>query len=135
MVLYLADTSAWHWSGRVADRWSDLLEENALALCTPVALELLFSARGASDYNDLHEDLRGFPHLSIDARVEAAALRSQAALASAGQHRGPKPTDILIAALAEVHDVTLLHYDRHFDLIASATGQETEWLARRGTLH
>jgi predicted nucleic acid-binding protein len=135
VVLYLADTSAWHRSGRVADRWSDLLEENALALCMPVALELLFSARGASDYDDLHEDLRGFPHLSIDGRVEAAALRSQAALASAGQHRGPKPTDILIAAVAEVHDVTLLHYDRHFDLIASATGQEAEWLARRGTLH
>ena len=40
----------------------------------------------------------------------------------------------LIAAVAEVHDVTLLHYDRHFDLIASATGQKTEWLARRGSL-
>jgi hypothetical protein len=30
--------------------------------------------------------------------------------------------------------VTLLHYDRHFELIASATGLRTEWLARRGTL-
>jgi hypothetical protein len=33
-----------------------------------------------------------------------------------------------------VHAVTLLHYDRHFDLIAAESGQETEWLARRGTL-
>ena len=35
---------------------------------------------------------------------------------------------------AEVHGAVLLHYDRHFDLIARVTGQPTEWLARRGSL-
>jgi predicted nucleic acid-binding protein len=40
----------------------------------------------------------------------------------------------MIAAVAEVHEVTLLHYDRHFDLIARATGQLAEWLTRRGSL-
>jgi predicted nucleic acid-binding protein len=134
VIRYLADTSAWHRSGHVADRWSELLEENAIALCAPVRLELLYSARGAGDYKALEEDLRGFPHLAIDAHVEDAALRGQTALAVAGQHGGATPVDLLIAAVAEVHDVTLLHYDRHFELIASATGQRTEWLARRGTL-
>ena len=134
MVQYLADTSAWHWSGRVADRWSELIEADAIALCTPVKLELLYSARGAADYQALEEDLHGFPHLAIDLRVEETALRGQRRLAAQGHHRGPKPVDILIAAVAEIHDVTLLHYDGHFELIAAATGLEAEWLARRGTL-
>jgi predicted nucleic acid-binding protein len=131
---YLADTSAWHRSGRVSDWWSELLEADAIALCTPVRLELLYSARNATDHRTLDVHLRRFRHLAIDPRVEEAAVRGQAALASEGQHRGPKPADLLIAAVAEVHDVTLLHYDRHFDLIAWATGQRTEWVARRGTL-
>ena len=134
MTQYLVDTSAWQRIGQVVDRWSELVEAKEMALCTPVALELLYSARGRDDYVSLTEDLAWFPHLAIDARVELAALRNQRSLAAQSQHRGPTPTDHLIAALAEVHGVTLLHYDRHFDLIASATGQKTEWLARRGTI-
>jgi predicted nucleic acid-binding protein len=134
MPRYLADTSAWYRSGRVAERWSELIEENELALCAPVRLELLYSARGRADYLSLEEDLGGFPHLAIDERVEEAALRGQRSFAARGQHRGPTPVDLLIAAVAEAHAVTLLHYDRHFDLIARATGQPAEWLARRGSL-
>jgi predicted nucleic acid-binding protein len=134
MSRYLVDTSAWHRTGRVADRWGELIEYEQVALCMPIKLELLYSARSDADYVALEDELKGVPNLPIDARVELAALRSQRALAAHGQHRGPAPTDLLIAAVAEVHGVTLLHYDRHFDLIARATGQETEWLARRGTL-
>ena len=134
MTEYLVDTSAWHRIDQVVDRWSQLIEAKEVALCTPVTLELLYSARTGNDYASLQEDLRWFPHLALDARVELAALRTQRSLAAQSQHRGPSPTDLLIAATAEIHGVTLLHYDRHFDLIASATGQPTEWLARRGTL-
>ena len=42
--------------------------------------------------------------------------------------------DLLIAAVAEVNDATLLHYDRHFDAIGRVTGQPMEWLGRRGSL-
>lgn len=134
MPRYLADTSAWNRSARVQDRWSELIERDALALCAPVRLELLYSARGRADYEALERDLAGFPHLTIDERVEVAALRGQSALAARSQHRGPRPTDLLIAALAQVYGVTLLHYDRHFDAIARATGQQTEWVAPRGSL-
>ena len=67
-----------------------------------------------------------------DAEVEA--LNTQQLLAAKSQHRGPKPMDLLIAAIANVHGAVLLHYDRHFDLIARVTGQPAEWLARRGSL-
>ena len=132
--LYLADTSAWHRSGQVADRWDSLLKADELALCLPVLLELLPSARGRADYRILSADLARFRYLHVDERTEDAALRIQAALAERSQHRGPKPVDLLIAALAEVNGATLLHYDRHFDAIRRVTGQPMEWLARRGTL-
>jgi predicted nucleic acid-binding protein len=134
VALYLADTSAWHWSGRVADRWSALLEADEIAICTPVALELLFSARSPSDYLGLADELDGLQWVASDDVSEAAALRTQDALARRGQHRGAAPMDVLIAALAEAHDLVLLHYDRHLDAVAQATGQRAEWLARRGSL-
>lgn len=134
MAQYLADTSAWNRSRLVVERWSALMDQNELALCTPVRLELLHSARGKSDFANFASELDGLPHLALSRRVEALAARTQAALANRSEHRGPKPIDLLIAAIAQVHGATLLHYDRHFDLIARVTGQPAEWLARRGSL-
>lgn len=134
MPRYLADTSAWNRSARVADVWSDLLETNEIALCLPVSLELLYSARGRRDYESLAFDLEGFHHLAIDRRAERAAARTQFALAARGRHRAANPIDLLIAAVAEVHEVTLLHYDVLFEMIARETGQPAEWIAPRGSL-
>ena len=50
-----------------------------------------------------------------------------------GEHRLPA-VDFLVAALAEVNDAVLVHYDRYFDPIRRVTGQPMEWLARRGSL-
>ena len=132
LVLYLADTSAWHRSGRAFDRWLELVDD--LALCTPVRLELFVSARGPADYRIVSDNLLGFRHLSISESAERVATQTQARLAERSQHRGPTPVDLLIAAIAEVNGATLLHYDRHFDTIARVTGQPMEWLARRGSL-
>jgi len=134
VALFLADTSAWHRSGQAEARWSDLLERDSVALCAPVTLELLFSARGPADYRTLSKALGHFPSLPLDPHAEALALRTQAALAERSQHRGPSPQDLLIAAVAEANDAVLLHYDRHFDQIVRLTAQPAEWLAPRGTL-
>ena len=134
MPTFLADTSAWHRRGQVAKRWAGLLESDDIVLCTPVALELLYSARSGADYEEIASGLEGFQHLALDGQGEALAGRAQALLAARGQHRGPAPVDLLIAAIAEAHGATLLHYDRHFDQIARVTGQPTEWLARPGSL-
>jgi predicted nucleic acid-binding protein len=132
--LVLADTSAWHRSARAEARWTELVEASTLAGCTPVALELLSSARNRAEYGRLANDLSLLPTLPIDRRVERIALGTQAALTGRSQHRGPTPVDLLIAAIAEVNDAILLHYDRQFDTIARLTGQPMEWLARRGSL-
>jgi predicted nucleic acid-binding protein len=133
--LVLADTSAWHRSARAEERWLDLLETGLLAVCTPVVLELLVSAHSRSDYQQLARDLAQLPTLPLNERAESLAAGTQAALAGRSQHRGPTPIDLLIAAVAELHGATLLHYDRHFDTIARVTGQPMEWLARRGSLN
>jgi len=41
--------------------------------------------------------------------------------------------DLLIAATAERHQATVLHYDGDFDMIASITGQPTQWVVPPGT--
>lgn len=110
------------------------MKADELALCLPVRLELLLSARGRADFRLLAADLGRFRSLPVDDRSEDAAVRIQAAFAERSQLRGPGPVDLLIAAIAEVNGATLLHYDRHFDAIEQVTGQPMEWLARRGTL-
>jgi predicted nucleic acid-binding protein len=34
---------------------------------------------------------------------------------------------LVVAATAELFDLTLLHHDRDFDVIAAVTGQPTRW--------
>jgi predicted nucleic acid-binding protein len=131
-VPYLADTSAWNRSTAAADRWEELRDE--LFLCSPVRLELLYSARNPSTHRHLARDLSTIPDLPLDDEVCDIAESTQALLAERSQHRGPAPIDLLVAATAEAYGVTLLHYDRHFDAIAAVTGQPMEWLAPRGSL-
>lgn len=42
--------------------------------------------------------------------------------------------DLIIAAVAERHRVTVLHYDADYDLIAEITGQPTQWVVPRGSV-
>jgi predicted nucleic acid-binding protein len=131
---YLADTSAWHRSRERARFWRSLLENEELAICGPVALELGYSARGANDFAALQDHLAALPVLPLDEHASAAASFTQSALVARAQHRGPTPMDLLIAAIARIHGAILLHYNHHFDAIARVTGQPMEWLARRGSL-
>jgi predicted nucleic acid-binding protein len=135
--LYLADTSAWNRAKAtpaLQERFEELIETGTLALTPPVSLELLDSARGPGDYASLRDELRGLPRLPLDERAVARAEAVQDLLATRSQHRGPKPVDLLVAAVAELHEAVLLHYDRHFDAVVRVTGQPAEWIARRGNL-
>ena len=42
--------------------------------------------------------------------------------------------DLLIAAAAELAELPVLHYDRHFELIAEVTGQPVRAIAPLGSL-
>lgn len=135
--LHLADTTAWNRSGRDAsseERWSALLESDSLAICSPVRLELLYSARSPADYLALADELAALPELALDDAAAARAGEVQALLAAKSRQRAATIVDLYVAAVAELNGAILIHYDRHFDAIAGVTGQATEWIAPRGTL-
>ena len=41
---------------------------------------------------------------------------------------------VAVVAVAEAASLTVLHYDADFDVIASVTGQPTEWVVERGSI-
>lgn len=136
--LLLADTSAWHHSSapKVASLWRRYLEEDRIATSAPVRLEVLFSARGAHDYDLTAQRLDALHELPCGEEAFAKALQVQRALAGkkALHHRSVKIPDLLIAAVAEIAGATVWHYDSDYDRIAAVTGQPTQWIVRRGSL-
>ncbi len=60
--------------------------------------------------------------------IEDRAVSIQSALATRGQHRAPSIPDLLVAATAELAELTVLHLDKDFELIAKITGQPHERL-------
>ena len=49
-------------------------------------------------------------------------------------HRRVQFPDLLVAAAAELAEIPVLHYDRHFELIAEVTGQPVRAIAPLGSL-
>jgi predicted nucleic acid-binding protein len=111
-----------------------LLLAGRVATCSIVDLELLYSARSPAGYLALAAALRGMPRVPIDESIMERALEVQAQLAIGSQHRSVSLPDLMVAACAEHHHLTVLHYDSDFDRIASITNQPTRWIVPRGTV-
>lgn len=82
----------------------------------------------------MREYRSAWPVVAMDQTVLDRAVEVQDALAATSRQRGAKIADLLIAAAAEAAQLVVLHYDGDFDLIASVTGQRTEWVAPAGTV-
>jgi len=104
-------------------------------MCSITDLERLFSARSGGEHREWREEatLR-FARAEIDERVLDRAIEVQGLLADRGQHRGANVPDLVVAAAAERAGLTVLHYDADFELIATVTGQQTEWVVPRGSI-
>lgn len=137
-MLYLADTSAWHRSihAEVAAVWERHLSDDAIATCSQVRLEILYSARNLEAYGELAAELEALHQLPCGEDQFDRALEIQHALARRGglHHRSVKIADLVIAASAEAAGAVLWHYDEDYDRVAAITGQATEWVAPRGSL-
>lgn len=132
---YLVDTSV---LGRahqqeVGDRLEQLAGRGRMWTCRLVDLEVAYASR-ARDVAEVVTERAALPTAPIDDRVMERALQVAGLLASAGHHRGAKPADLVIAAVAEAAGLTILHYDADYDRIAAVTHQPTEWVAPAGTL-
>jgi predicted nucleic acid-binding protein len=112
------------------------VDEGAIAICRIVVLELLRAARDAQDFALARAHLDRLRDAPIRRREWDRALDVTQALAGRGplHHRQVPFQDLVVAAAAEAAEVPVLHYDRHFELIAEVTGQEVRLLAPLGSL-
>ena len=131
-TIWLIDKSA---IGRLhlasdAETWVERIERGLVRISTVTRLEIGFSARSGGDHQALFTDppVASMPVEYLTPMIEDRALAIQSALAERGQHRAPSIPDVLIAATAELAELTVLHLDKDFELIAALTGQPMERL-------
>lgn len=118
----------------VRERLTPILEAGEAATCAIIDLEVLYSARSLTDYEEIrHRRSLAYESIPISEGVLRRALDVQHQLARHGHHRVPIP-DLIIAAAAEAAGLTVLHYDADYDRIAAATGQAVEWVVERGSV-
>lgn len=113
-----------------AERWWHRTKQGLVHISPLTLAELGYSARNHSDWVDIVSGPRASEMLteSITLAVEDRALEVQGVLAVTGRHRAVSIPDLFIAATAELANLTVLHVDKDFDLIAKITGQPVERL-------
>jgi predicted nucleic acid-binding protein len=135
-VSYIADKSALARMKHpaVAAVLSPLLIGGSVATCSVIELEVLFSARTHADIVVTRNRRRALPFVELYQSDFDRAVDVLEGLAEAGHHRASGIPDLLIAAVAERNGLTVLHYDKDFDLIAKVTGQAMEWVVPAGSV-
>lgn len=134
---HLADTSALarlHLAP-VAEHLAPLIEAGLVATCAVIEFEILWSTRSAEQFRTVrHDRALGYEWLPIEDIDWRRALDVQERLWQEGHMRAIPLPDLLVAAVAERHSVSVLHYDADYDRIATITGQPMHWVVERGTV-
>ena len=134
---YLVDTSAaarMH-HGLVAERVAPLITAGLVATCAPLDFEALFSARGLQDYEQIRADRQAaYEYLPVLDEHWQRALEVQRSLARVSRERDVALTDLLVAAVAEQHRITVLHYDSDYDTISEFIDLQAQWVVERGNI-
>jgi predicted nucleic acid-binding protein len=110
--------------------WAARIERGLVRIATVTRLEVGYSARSGPD---LRTDLLRPPLAAMPVEYQTPAIEDRTVevltlLADRGQHRAPSIPDLIIAATAELADLTVLHFDKDFEIIAAITGQPLERL-------
>jgi predicted nucleic acid-binding protein len=113
-----------------AGEWANRIERGLVRITTVTRLEVGYSARSAGQARAAFRaaPLASIPVEYLTPAIEDRAVEVQLLLADRGRHRGPSIPDLIIAAVAELAGLTVLHLDKDFDLIAALTGQQLERL-------
>jgi predicted nucleic acid-binding protein len=110
-----------------AERVGPLLADGLVATCAVVELRLFAGLRDPTRLAEVRQARSAaLAWLPTEDRDLARALEIQAALL--GQGLAVAWVAFVVAAVAQRHQVTVLHYDAAFDAIAKQTGQPVEWL-------
>jgi predicted nucleic acid-binding protein len=124
----LIDTSAWieyfrATGSAAAVEVRRLLADEAdkVAMCEPVAMEILSGINDETTHAKLERLVNGLPSLAVDNAVDfRAAARIYRAARLAGQTTR-SINDCLIAAMAMRHGARIVHRDADFEVIAAMT--------------
>ena len=132
MTTWLIDKSALVRLAQSPDalEWASKIQRGLVRISTITRLEVGFSARSAVDLRSsiTRPPLAAMPIEYLTPAMEDRAVQVQTEFADHGQHRAPSVPDLLIAATAELAQLTILHLDKDFELIADITGQPVERL-------
>ncbi len=130
MTTWLIDKSAYTRLPASPDAqvWVDRIERGTVRISTITRLEIGYSFRTAvqARSESVSPPLALMPVEYLTPAVEDRAVEVQLLLADRGQHRAPSIPDLLVAATAEVAELTILALDKDFERIAQITGQPVE---------
>ena len=129
---WLIDKSALVRLGASADAetWAERIQRGLVRIATVTLLEVGYAARNAAEVRaGLQEPpIAAMPVEYATPTVEDRAVEVLALLADRGYRRAPSVPDLLIAAVAEVAGLVVLHDDKDFELIAEITRQSVHRL-------
>ena len=132
MTEWLIDKSALVRLGECRDaaEWAARIERALVRITTVTRLEVGYSARSAAQARAAWQasPLAAMPVEYLTPSIEDRAVAVQLLLGDHGRHRAPSIPDLIIAATAELAGLTVLHFDKDFDLISDVTGQPVERL-------
>jgi predicted nucleic acid-binding protein len=121
-VIYLLDTSGLVrilGSPRLQNAWYEAIDAEAIGSCYPQRAEFLYSARSATEYEEIAEmfgDL--YPDVSVPKNAGRWIAAVQHQMARAGEHRSAPAVDLIIAATAAHHGLAVLHDDAGYRTVA-----------------
>lgn len=117
--------------------FADGVAADELLVCPPFRFGARYSARDATAFAEIDEQLSGFRQIDADRTTWTLADGAQSALAAAREvsHRVKFP-ELLVAACAHQAGAGVLHYDADFDTLSDHAGLEFEsvWIAPRGSV-
>jgi predicted nucleic acid-binding protein len=135
---WIADTSAWARAvaKEVAPHWRRVVQAGDLIACAPVTMEMLYDAPDREAVERVAASMAGFRQAALNRSVTDTAIwaiRELAEHGAAGAHRVRVP-DALIAAAAAERGFGVLHYDHHFDTLATVLTFGSQWIAPPGSI-
>jgi predicted nucleic acid-binding protein len=118
---WLLDTSALAVAHRpeVAEQIEPLLRAGLIYSCPVLDLEALATARAADDYRTMATHRReAYRSVPLQPTITEEALSLQARLTRRARSAPAEPRDLLVAATALEHNLSVLHYRRVFEVLA-----------------
>jgi predicted nucleic acid-binding protein len=134
---WLLDTSALAVVHRpeVAAQIEPLLRAGLIHTCPVLDLEALATARTTDDYRTMATHRReAYRAVPLQPGIGVEALSLQARLTRQARSAPVEPRDLLVAATALEHNLSVLHYRRVFEVLAELCDLEQRPVAPLGSL-